>query len=242
MSVTLCFTHTHAHSPLPPGCCSKNHRPRPDVLNSVAVGWAALAMPQELRAAAECNKREPAVVLPGLRSIVMKPTGSSGPAARRPKTSCDHEAQHEASYWPPTGLCRSARMQLALCCKSIDLPSTDALIVLLPLRSQTSMRPRRRRSRRSSRRTTAACSSPTRAAASRRSSVDQVPARAARSRTVRAAVSSNIRDWAALSTAGRLQPLLLFAVRIRGLCGWWPGSCAARYATRSYRFVRRSVP
>ena len=77
-----------------------DHRPRPDVLTSVAVGWAALAMPQELRAAAECNKREPAVVLPGLRSIVMKPTGSSGnPAARRPKTSCDHEAQHEASYW-----------------------------------------------------------------------------------------------------------------------------------------------
>ena len=187
------------------------------------------------------------MVLPGLRSIVMNPAGSRGPAARRPKTSCERQAQHEASYWLPTGLCRSARMLTALCCNIIDLPCTDALIVLLPLRSQTSMRPRRRRSRRSSRRTTAACSSPTRAAASRRSSVDQVPARAARSRTVRAAVSSNIRDWAALSTAGRLQPLLLFAVRIRGLCGWWPGSGAAgrvalRYAFSFIRFVRRSVP
>lgn len=33
-----------------------DHRPRPDVLTSVAVGWSALAMPHELRAAAERNE------------------------------------------------------------------------------------------------------------------------------------------------------------------------------------------
>jgi hypothetical protein len=58
-------------------------------------------------------------------------------------------------------------------------------------RVQTLTRPRRRRSRRSSPRTTAACSLPTRAAASRRNSVDRVPARAARSRTVRSVRGGN---------------------------------------------------
>ena len=71
---------------------------------------AGLAMPQELGAAAECNSAS-SPVLPGLRSIVMRTAAAARPAA---EDLVHHEAQHEASYWPPTGLCRSAECSCTL--------------------------------------------------------------------------------------------------------------------------------